>query len=193
MHLDGSATLGGARLLGLGKAQGFPRRLVEVHEQGVDLLDHGQRVGVGLSHQGAFGDQSAADATPDGGRDICIAALQRGLVDSGLGSSPFGVGQLHGGLRVVHRLFTDGALGEQGAQPVALRHGLGPMRLGTGQLSPGGRQRHVIGGRVDAKQRLPSPYIAAFLEQPLLDDASGLRPHLGHTRSLQPAGVHLLK
>ena len=67
------------------------------------------------------------------------------------------------------------------------RTGLRQVGLGTRQLRLGALQRGLVGCGVNAEQHLPSLHVAAFLKEPLLQDARGARPDLRHARGLQAA------
>ena len=162
-------------------------RLRKVDVQRVDLLNEGELRGLALTHQGAFGDQGAADAARNRSRDEGVVQVDAGGLDRGLTDGDIGGGLLACRLRVHILLLADGPRLSQGLEAFGLCLGLRQVGLGLGQQSLRARKRGLVRARINLEQGLARFHVAAFTKQPLLQDARGPGPDLSHARRLQPA------
>lgn len=85
-------------------------------------------------------------------------------------------------------MLADGVRAHQRAIALDLGAGLGEVGLGLGEGGAGAFCGGGVGCRVNAEQGLACLDIAAFLEQPLLQDAGRAGTDLCHARGLDAAG-----
>ena len=177
-----------ARLHGAAQLERVVGRLREVDVHRIDLLDQRQLRGLALTHQGTFGDQRAADATRNRCRDrgvaqVDVRRLHAGAADRDIGLGGFPCCHGVGIFLLAHCVGFDQRLVSLGQ-----RLGLASVGLGARQAGFGAGGGRCVRCRIDAEQRLALLDVAAFAEQPLLQDAGRASPYLRHARGFQAPG-----
>ena len=153
----------------------------------VQLLDQGQRRGLGRGHQRAAGHAGASDAAADRRGHPGEAQRHAGGLHRGLRRAQVGLGLAQRGLRVFVVLPADGVDldqlgGAPGVQPRRLQAGLGACHRRLCAVGIGLKR-----GGVQLVEGLAGAHAAAFGEQQALHDAGGLRAHLGFLRGARTA------
>ena len=148
-------------------------RRADDHVHGIDLLNDRQQIGLGR-HQPALVRTRPLNHAADGGHDQRVIEIEFRLHQLGLRAFKRSLGGQFLGDRIIHILRTDRLFSQQ-------RLHAGQVLLGLNQ--PCFRLRHfrlrtqhrgMKGHRIDLIQAIPFFHLAAFFEEPCLENARHL-------------------